>query len=230
MARRGMGKLVFLDLVDRSGRIQVIADTAVTGELDVHLGDVLGVVGPPGEVAARRAVRARRVGRAALAQHPAAARHVPRADGRRAPLPQAVPRPADERGDARDVPHAHARRDRDPAGARRVGVRRGRDADPAAPLRRRVRTPVRHAPQRARRGLLPPDRDRALPQASHRRRARARVRARQGLPQRGRLVQAQPRVHDARVVRGVRGLPRHDGADRAARRACRDRGAGTGRV
>ena len=47
MARRGMGKLVFLDLVDRSGRIQVIADTSVTGELDVHLGDVLGVVGRP---------------------------------------------------------------------------------------------------------------------------------------------------------------------------------------
>ena len=49
MARRGMGKLVFLDLVDRSGRIQVIADTSVTGELDVHLGDVLGVVGRPGQ-------------------------------------------------------------------------------------------------------------------------------------------------------------------------------------
>ena len=47
MARRGMGKLVFLDLVDRSGRVQVIADTSVTGELDVHLGDVLGVVGRP---------------------------------------------------------------------------------------------------------------------------------------------------------------------------------------
>jgi len=47
MARRGMGKLVFLDVVDRSGRIQVICDTAVTGELDVHLGDVVGVVGRP---------------------------------------------------------------------------------------------------------------------------------------------------------------------------------------
>jgi lysyl-tRNA synthetase, class II len=45
MARRGMGKLVFLDLVDRSGRIQVICDTARTGEIDVHLGDVVGVVG-----------------------------------------------------------------------------------------------------------------------------------------------------------------------------------------
>ena len=44
-----MGKLVFLDLVDRSGRIQLICDTSKTGELDVHLGDVVGVVGRPGK-------------------------------------------------------------------------------------------------------------------------------------------------------------------------------------
>ena len=49
MARRGMGKLVFLDVVDRSGRIQAICDTAVTGELGVHLGDVVGVTGRPGK-------------------------------------------------------------------------------------------------------------------------------------------------------------------------------------
>jgi lysyl-tRNA synthetase, class II len=49
MARRGMGKLVFLDVVDRSGRIQVICDVAVTGELDVHLGDVIGIAGRPGK-------------------------------------------------------------------------------------------------------------------------------------------------------------------------------------
>jgi len=47
MARRGMGKLVFLDVVDVSGRIQVICDVAATGELDVHLGDVVGIVGQP---------------------------------------------------------------------------------------------------------------------------------------------------------------------------------------
>ena len=47
MARRGMGKLVFLDLVDRSRRIQVICDVAVTGELEVRLGDVLGIAGRP---------------------------------------------------------------------------------------------------------------------------------------------------------------------------------------
>jgi lysyl-tRNA synthetase, class II len=47
MARREMGKLVFLDLVDRSGRIQLMCDTSRTGELDVHLGDVVGVAGRP---------------------------------------------------------------------------------------------------------------------------------------------------------------------------------------
>ena len=49
MARREMGKLVFLDLVDRSGRIQAICDTGVTGEVEVHLGDVVAVVGRPGK-------------------------------------------------------------------------------------------------------------------------------------------------------------------------------------
>ena len=47
MARRGMGKLVFLDVVDLSGRIQVICDVAATGDVAVHLGDVVGVVGRP---------------------------------------------------------------------------------------------------------------------------------------------------------------------------------------
>jgi lysyl-tRNA synthetase class 2 len=47
MARRGMGKLVFLDLVDRSGRMQLLCDVARTGEVDVNLGDVVGAVGKP---------------------------------------------------------------------------------------------------------------------------------------------------------------------------------------
>jgi lysyl-tRNA synthetase class 2 len=47
MARRDMGKLVFLDLVDRSGRIQLLCPVERTGELDVHLGDIVGVVGSP---------------------------------------------------------------------------------------------------------------------------------------------------------------------------------------
>ena len=47
MARREMGKLVFFDLVDRSGRMQLMCDTGRTGDVDVHLGDVVGVSGRP---------------------------------------------------------------------------------------------------------------------------------------------------------------------------------------
>ncbi|HWX08415.1 MAG TPA: lysine--tRNA ligase, partial [Gaiellaceae bacterium] len=38
---------VFLDLVDRSGRIQLLCHIERTGEIDVHLGDVVGVTGSP---------------------------------------------------------------------------------------------------------------------------------------------------------------------------------------
>ena len=47
LARRDMGKLVFLDLVDRSGRIQLLCPAERTGEIDVHLGDIVGVTGSP---------------------------------------------------------------------------------------------------------------------------------------------------------------------------------------
>ena len=47
LARREMGKLVFFDLVDRSGRIQLLCDTSRTGAIDVDLGDVVGVTGSP---------------------------------------------------------------------------------------------------------------------------------------------------------------------------------------
>src|SRR6185295_10350646 len=44
MARRAMGKLSFLDLVDRSGRIQLISEQ----RLDLDLGDIVGAIGRPG--------------------------------------------------------------------------------------------------------------------------------------------------------------------------------------
>src|SRR5438094_1036064 len=47
MARRELGKLVFLDLVDRSGRIQLLCDTTRTGPIDIDLGDIVGVTGSP---------------------------------------------------------------------------------------------------------------------------------------------------------------------------------------
>jgi lysyl-tRNA synthetase class 2 len=47
MARRDMGKLVFLDLVDRSGRIQLLLAVERTGPVDVDLGDIVGATGRP---------------------------------------------------------------------------------------------------------------------------------------------------------------------------------------
>jgi lysyl-tRNA synthetase, class II len=47
MARRDMGKLVFLDLVDRSGRIQLLCAQERTGSIDVDLGDIVGAAGRP---------------------------------------------------------------------------------------------------------------------------------------------------------------------------------------
>jgi lysyl-tRNA synthetase class 2 len=47
VARRGHGKLTFLDLVDRSGRLQLLCEEGRVGSLDIDLGDVIGVVGSP---------------------------------------------------------------------------------------------------------------------------------------------------------------------------------------
>ena len=44
MARREMGKLTFLDVVDRSGRLQLIVEQ----ELELSLGDIVGATGRPG--------------------------------------------------------------------------------------------------------------------------------------------------------------------------------------
>jgi lysyl-tRNA synthetase class 2 len=47
MARRDMGKVVFLDLVDRSGKIQLLLAEDRAGRIDVDLGDIIGVSGTP---------------------------------------------------------------------------------------------------------------------------------------------------------------------------------------
>jgi lysyl-tRNA synthetase, class II len=47
LGRRGHGKLTFLDLVDRSGRIQLLCEEGRTGPVDVDLGDFVGVSGSP---------------------------------------------------------------------------------------------------------------------------------------------------------------------------------------
>jgi len=47
LARREMGKLTFLDLVDRSGRIQLFCEQSVFEGLDLDLGDIVGAIGQP---------------------------------------------------------------------------------------------------------------------------------------------------------------------------------------
>ena len=47
MARRDMGKLVFLDLVDRSGKIQLLVAEDRAGPVDLDLGDIVGATGIP---------------------------------------------------------------------------------------------------------------------------------------------------------------------------------------
>ncbi len=65
--------------------------------------------------------------------------------------------------------------------------------------------------------LYPPHRAGALPQEARRRRNGEGVRGQPQLPQRRLLDAAQPRIHDARVLRGLSGLSLPDGSHRSAR-------------
>jgi lysyl-tRNA synthetase class 2 len=47
LARRDLGKLMFLDLVDRTGRIQLLVRPDDLGGVNLDLGDVIGVAGVP---------------------------------------------------------------------------------------------------------------------------------------------------------------------------------------
>jgi lysyl-tRNA synthetase class 2 len=47
MARRDLGKLIFLDLVDRSGKIQLLVGRDRLEDVDIALGDVVGIAGRP---------------------------------------------------------------------------------------------------------------------------------------------------------------------------------------
>ena len=101
MARRDMGKLVFLDLVDRSGKIQLLVSEDRAGPVDLDLGDIVGATGIPART--KRGEPSLAVTELELLAKitAAAAGHLPRADRDRDALPAALPRPADERGVAR---------------------------------------------------------------------------------------------------------------------------------
>ncbi len=152
MARRDMGKLVFLDLVDRSGRIQLLCPLERTGELDIHLGDVVGVSGSP--------AKSRRGEPSLMTDSVELLSRI------RTPLPDTFHGLTDVELRYRkrylDLLMNEESRDARPRSAsawspslrgysRRRGLRRGRDADPATALRRALRRAVRDPLELARR-------------------------------------------------------------------------------
>ena len=110
-ARRGHGKAAFIDLVDRSGRIQLHAREDVLGAesferlIGLDLGDIIGAEGRRLRHQAGRALAAARRLDAPGQEPAAAARQVPRARGHRDPPAPARARPARQSRGAGAVPH-----------------------------------------------------------------------------------------------------------------------------
>ena len=136
---------------------------------------------------------------------------VARALRHRDAVPAAVRGPDRQRGRPGDLPPPGADRLLPPRLPDGAGLPRGRDADDADGGGGRDGAPVRDPPQRPRHGPVPADRPGALPEAPPGRRVRARLRDQPELPERGDRHPAQPRVHDDRVLPGVRHLHGDDG-------------------
>ena len=220
---RNTGKLCFATLQEGAGvRLQVMLSLAEVGE----------------EAARRveahrrpRRPRLRRGPRHLLAPRRAVGDGHPLGDGLQGAAPAAGAAPRPLRGGA--GPAAVRRPDR-PAGGARHGPhpRRRSPARCATTLQDEgyleIETPVLqlihggadgppvpHPHQRLRPGDDAAHRPGAEPQEGRRRRRRQGLRDRPHLPQRGRRLHAQPRVHDARGLPGLR-RPVHDGRPDAA--------------
>ena len=226
MALRGHGKAGFAHLLDGSGRHPALLPRRRAGRAVPALRAAgrgrLGRGRGPGLPHPDRRDHGEGRGRRAAGQvHAAAAREVARAAGPGDPLPPALRRPLHEPRGARGLPPPRAAGLGDPRLPRRAGLPRGRDPGAPAALRRRLRAALRDRAQRARDAALPAHLGRAVPEAPDRRRARAGLRVLARLPQRGHGPLAQPRVHAAGVLPGLRRRARHDDPDGGAGRARR---------
>ena len=228
-ARRGQGRMAFMDVVDRSGRIQLQAKADLLDGferlLSLDLGDLIGVDGVV--LRSRRGeltVRVEDFTVLAKSLRPPPEKHHGLQDvetrHRRRELDLIANWPTRELFATRAKVIAAVRRHLDDEGFLEV------ETPVLQPLYGgALARPVHDPPQRAGPPALPAHRDRALPQAPDRRRPGARLRAGQGLPQRGALAQAQPGVHDARVLRGLHRLRGRRAAPGGARaRRCGRRG------
>ena len=145
---------------------------------------------------------------------------------RRAALSPALRGPDRHAGSAGRVHQALAHHPCDPRVAGCPAFPGSRDADDALHPRRRCGQAVHHAPQRAGPGPVPARGTGVVPEAPGRRRTGARLRDQPQLPQRRCQHAAQPRVHDARAVRGLRHVHRDHGPHRGGHPRCRPRGPG----
>ena len=232
---RDYGGVLFAQLRDWSGEVQLLLDNSLLEEGTtadfthaIDLGDLIEVSGTMGfSKKGTRSLMVREL--AADRQMPApAARQVEGADRSGGPGTRPICRPGDQLRGPRSDPGTQRCSARDPRNPVRQRVSGGRDADSAADPRRRERQAVPDPHQRLRPRPVPADRARAVSQAAVRRRCRAGLRAGQGIPQRGRGLQPQPRVHAAGGLSGPCGLQRVDRRLPRAdpeRRAGRQRGA-----
>ena len=230
MLKRVMGKASFATLQDMSGRIQLYITHDGVGE-EAHdafkhwdLGDILGAKGTlfrtkTGELS----VKVHRVAPAGQVAAPAAG-EIPRPRRPGAEIPPALRRP-DHQPRSRDV---FVERSQIIQAIREFFVARGylevetpmMQPIPGGAAARPFVTHHNALDMRA----LPAHRAGAVPQAPGGRRHREGVRDQPQLPQRRHLDPPQPRVHDARVLRGLPGLSLPDGPHRGA--AARRRAAG----
>ena len=219
MSVRHMGKVLFAHVQDAAGRLQLyvrrddVGDEAFEGFLSlVDVGDIVGAQGGMfrtrmGEISVH--VRAWQMLAKALRPLPEKWHGLPDVETRyRQRYVDLIANPEVRTSSARRATSCGPREAPRPA-----RLPRGRDADDATALRRRHGAPVHHAPQRARPAICScASRPSCTSSGSSSAASTASTKSARTSATRASRHAPQPRVHDARVVPGVRRLHRHHGS------------------